>query len=109
MIVVENSIELKRIIKQRISEQGPNCNLNDIDVSKVKDMSWMFFGLQFNGDISNWNVSSLLNMQRMFCDSKFNGDISRWNISSKTGPWSMNGMFDKSPLDGKESSWYKEK
>ena len=26
--------ELKEIINQRIEEQGPNCDLNDIDVSK---------------------------------------------------------------------------
>ena len=79
------------------------------DVSNVDNMRNMFRGSQFNGDISKWDVSSLLNMQCMFYNSKFNGDISRWTVSSKTGPWSMNGMFEKSPLDGNEPSWYKEK
>lgn len=34
--------ELKRLIDQRIKEQGPKCNLNDIDVSGVEDMSALF-------------------------------------------------------------------
>ena len=71
MIVVENSIELKRIINQRIIEQGPNCDLNDLDVSKIKDMSWMFFGLQFNGDISKWDTSNVEDMGFMFDGSRF--------------------------------------
>ena len=52
MIVVENKKELKELIKQRIHEQGLNCDLNDIDVSKVKDMSDLFMDSTFNGDIS---------------------------------------------------------
>ena len=44
--------ELKKLIDQRIKEQGPNCDLNDIDVSRVKDMSWLFGNTDFNGDIS---------------------------------------------------------
>ena len=54
MIVVENSIELKRIINQRISEQGPNCDLNDLDVSKIKDMSWMFYGSPLERKEPEW-------------------------------------------------------
>ena len=34
--------ELKKIISCRIKEQGPNCDLNDIDVSLIEDMSWLF-------------------------------------------------------------------
>ena len=54
-----SALELKKLIGQRIKEQGPNCDLNDLDVSKVKDMSWVFFGLQFNGDISKWDTSNV--------------------------------------------------
>ena len=31
--------ELQDIIEQRIKEEGNKCNLNDIDVSKIDDMS----------------------------------------------------------------------
>ena len=34
--------ELKDIIKARIKEQGPNCDLNDIDTSLITDMSNLF-------------------------------------------------------------------
>ena len=51
--------ELKNIIKKRIKSEGNECNLNDIDVSKIKNMSELFYGLNFNCDISNWNVSNV--------------------------------------------------
>ena len=38
MIVVESKSELKSLINKRIEEQGPNCDLNDIDVSMIEDM-----------------------------------------------------------------------
>ena len=39
MIVVKDTEELIELIDQRIKEQGPKCDLNDIDVSRVTDMS----------------------------------------------------------------------
>lgn len=53
MIVVNNKKELKELINQRVREQGLNCDLNDIDVSKVTDMSELFMSSKFNGDISD--------------------------------------------------------
>ena len=38
-----NRNELKEIIRRRIREQGPNCDLNDIDVSGIKDMYNLFY------------------------------------------------------------------
>ena len=73
--------ELKEIIRDRIKDQGPNCDLNDIDISLITDISNLFSYLDFNGDISNWNVSNVQDMKFMFCNSMFNGDISRWNTS----------------------------
>ena len=75
-----DKLELKRLIDQRIKEQGPKCNLNDIDVSGVEDMSALFEGTDFNDDISKWDVSNVENMGH---------------------------MFSRSPLDGKEPSWYR--
>ena len=78
----ETKEELQDIIKQRIEQEGPEVNLNDIDVSNITDMSKLFYKLNFNGDISNWDVSNVTNMGGMFwgCYS-FNQDISNWDVS----------------------------
>ena len=37
------------------------------DVSEVtRDMSYLFYGSNFNADISNWNTSGVTNMLEMF-------------------------------------------
>ena len=54
--------ELQEIIKQRIKEEGNECDLNDIDVSKINDMSKLFKESEFNSDISNWDVSNVKDM-----------------------------------------------
>ena len=72
--------ELKDIIRDRIKEQGTECDLNDIDVSLIDDMAYMFYEMDFNGDIYNWNVSNVKNVCCMFAFSSFNQDISNWNI-----------------------------
>ena len=51
--------ELDDIIKERISKEGPKCDLNDIDVSLITDMSWLFNESEFKGDISRWDVSNV--------------------------------------------------
>ena len=73
--------ELKDIINDRISKEGPNCDLNDIDVSLITDMSWLFAYSRFNGDISEWDISNVKNMNYMFYYSEFNQDISNWKIN----------------------------
>ena len=94
--------ELKKIIENRIQTEGPECNLNDIDVSSITDMSELFKESEFNGDISGWNVSNVTNMSDLFEKSKFNGDISRWNVSNVTD---MRGMFFDSQFKGDISQW----
>src|SRR5574344_440840 len=64
--------ELKLTIKERIENEGPECDLNDIDTSKIDDMSNLFAYSQFNGDISKWDVNNVKNMSNMFFKSKFN-------------------------------------
>ena len=50
--------ELREIVEQRIKTEGNEVDLNDIDTSKITDMSNLFRGLDFNGDISKWDVSN---------------------------------------------------
>lgn len=94
--------ELKDIINDRISKEGPNCDLNDIDVSLIDDMSELFFMSDFNGDISKWNVSNVENMRCMFISSKFNQDISKWNVSKVKH---MYCMFEGSKFNHDISNW----
>lgn len=96
--------ELRSLIEQRIEDEGNAVNLNDIDVSKITDMSKLFLCSDFNGDISGWDVSNVTNMNSMFdrCFD-FNQDLSKWNVSKVTD---MNGMFFECKSFNKNiSSW----
>ena len=94
--------ELKEIIKERISSQGNKCDLNDIDTSLIKDMSYLFYESDFNGYISCWDVSNVDDMWGMFACSNFNGDISNWNVSKVIY---MNEMFTESEFNQDISKW----
>ena len=73
----KNKVELMKIIKDTIKEQGNNCDLNFIDTSLIKDMSYLFYNTKFNGDISQWDVSNVKDMDHMLGGTPFNGDISK--------------------------------
>ena len=124
-----NKKELEKLISRRIKDYGSDCNLNDIDVSEIKDMSALFYNSEFNGDISKWDVSNVTNMDSMFEGSEFNGDISKWDVSrvkdmhsmfynssfdGDISKWDvsrvkdMGYMFVGSPLEGNEPSWYRD-
>ena len=94
--------ELKELIRKLIKERGNDADLNDIDTSKITDMSYMFYDSKFNGDISNWDVSKVKDMHSMFYNSKFNGDISNWDVSKVIN---MERMFYESPFNGDISKW----
>ena len=97
-----NKEELKKIIENRIQTEGPECNLNDIDVSDITDMSDLFNRSEFDGDISEWDVSNVTNMNGMFLYSQFNGNIGKWNVSNVTY---MCAMFARSQFNGDISEW----
>lgn len=71
-----------------------------LNVSQVKDMSYMFFMSNFNKDINAWNVSRVENMEAMFADSAFNQPINNWNVQKVEN---MSKMFHSrvfnQPLD----------
>ena len=101
-IVVNTINELKQLIKKAINEIGKDCDLNFIDVSKINDMSYLFFGSEFVGDISKWDTSNVRDMNSMFANSKFNGDISKWDTSNVTN---MASVFEGSKFNGDISGW----
>jgi surface protein len=84
--------ELKEIIKELLQERGWESDLNDIDTSKITDMSNLFdCMIDFNCDISKWDVSNVEDMYGMFAGChNFDSDLSYWNVSNVEN---MHGMF----------------
>ena len=97
--------ELKDIIVKRIKAEGNEVDLNDIDVSEITDMSDLFGGTDFNGDISGWDVSNVTNMNTMFawCED-FNQDISNWDVSNVKN---MNSIFAYCSIEEKHKPKFK--
>jgi hypothetical protein len=94
--------ELKTLVEEEIEKQGPQADLNHIDVSNVTEMGGMFTNSQFNGEISAWDVSNVKNMRWMFEKSKFSGEISAWDVSNVTD---MGAMFYDSKFNGDITQW----
>jgi len=105
-MTAQNKSHLEQIIQKVIEEDGADCDLNFIDVSNIRNMSFLFNYSEFNGDISGWNVSNVKDMSCMFQGCQFNGDISNWDVSNVKD---MSSMFQESAFDGDLSNWNVEK
>ncbi len=83
--------QLLQLISERLSKDMA-ADLNDVDISKVTDMSNLFVQFPtFSGDVSKWNVSHVTNMSGMFEGvTGFRGGISKWDVSKVTN---MSNMF----------------
>jgi len=123
--------ELRKILEERLSKDK-DADLNDIDVSLVEDMSYLFYRLDPHKiDISQWDVSNVKNMEGMFYNcNEFNSDLSQWDVSSVTNigymfyncknfnsdlsQWDvykvkyMSNMFNGCTSLEKTPSWYRE-
>jgi hypothetical protein len=78
--------ELTELMEKLIKERGNEGDFNDIDVSKLTNMDYIFkdkFPL-FNGDISEWDVSNVTRMRKMFEEChRFEGKgLNNWDVSN---------------------------
>ena len=108
--------ELIECIKEKVEKEGLGTkekplNLNDIDTSKITDMSRLFDAedgdlvkLSKNGyfDISDWDVANVTDMYCMFYYSSFDGNISDWDVSNVKN---MKNMFAHSLFNSNISDW----
>ena len=90
----ENKKQLIRNISE-LFKKG-ETNLNCIDTSKITDMSNLFYyekSKNISFDVSGWDVSKVKYMQYMFYGLKnFDCDLSKWNVSNVTD---MSCMFEE--------------
>lgn len=107
-IIGLKDLNTSNVTSMRGTFQGVNfiktnpSDIEDWDVSKVKDMTGLFDGSKFNGlDLSKWHIGSVTNMSRMFRGdsnlSQVNG-ISDWNTSGVEDMTSMFGGVTDSGL-----------
>lgn len=81
----ENRDELKKAVDEYVDNKEVAIKhygfINNWNVSKVSDMSYLFCDLEeFNDDITGWDVSNVINMDFMFKNAKnFNQILNHWN------------------------------
>jgi len=80
---VKSRKELGFIVR-RFIDIDPCCNLNWLDVHKVKNMSRIFAEcFTFSGNVSEWDVSNVTDMSQMFIGCReFNGMLENWNVEN---------------------------
>ena len=94
-IKVTSKEELREQIKIAIDKQGPNVDLEHLDVSEITDMSELFAGLTVCWvGVFSWDVSKVTTMKAMFkgCNCLYlcPNSLMYWNVSKVTD---MSEMF----------------
>ena len=108
----KNREDLINMIIKKIKEEGPECDLNCIDVSAIDNFGGVFSVLgtnQFDGNISNWDMSNAISLNGMFQGSMFsgiNGGIADWDVSNVE---MMDYIFSGSKFNSDISNWNVEK
>ena len=76
----------------------------NVFTGQVTDLSNLFRGTSFNGDIGYWDTRNVVTMREMFrAANQFNQDLNSWNTSSVTD---LSAMFwEASSFNGDISSW----
>lgn len=104
--------ELIDMIREKIKDDGPDCDLNCIDVSAIDNFGAVFgsWGTkQFNGNISKWDMSNAKSLNSMFNGSMFSGidgGIADWDVSNVE---MMDYTFNSSKFNSDISNWNVEK
>lgn len=97
--IIANNTNIRDVVKQEIVKYGTDADLCHIDVKGVTDMSFLFYEVNFNGNISSWNVSNVKYMLSMFAHSTFDGDLSGWDVRNVK---CHNNCFCDSPLENQQ-------
>ena len=96
--------ELIEYLSSEIEKQGENVVIQNLDVSLIEDLSYLFCKITYGGekvidlsevktlDLSGWKTSGVKNMYSMFweCKPLESLDLSGWDTSNVT---SMEAMF----------------
>lgn len=93
-----SNAELRSLIEQELERQCPDADLNFIDVSFVKDMSYLFEGLDIrNIKIDQWDTSNAEDMSGMFegCDEFVGTGLENWDVGNV---YNMSHMFEDATL-----------
>ena len=70
-IKVESLEQLQALIRERYNNNKSFIDLNDLDISELDDLSYIFHGSNIEVvDISGWDTSNVTTMENMFsfCD-----------------------------------------
>ena len=86
----KDRIELREIIQDRLKEDK-DADLNDIDISDIWTLNFLFQNLDpHNIDISQWDTSNVKHMNGVFLNCKnFNCDLSNWDVRNVQDMYAM--------------------
>ena len=100
----KDRIELREIIQDRLKEDK-DADLNDIDISSIWTLNFLFQDLDpHNIDISQWDTSNVKHMNGVFLNCKnFNCDLSNWDVSNVQDMFAMFNSCKKFKGEGLEN------